>query len=130
MQYAFQTKLQTFDFISTKPELLKDFTTFMGNTMGARKYWVDWYPVKEQILDGSSPDTPLLIDVGGGKGHDIIQFHTKFPGYKLVLQEIPEVVDNLKDSEQVFESVKYDFFTEQPLKSKLVTSIPISEHGD
>ncbi|CAG8981319.1 hypothetical protein HYALB_00005119 [Hymenoscyphus albidus] len=120
VQYAFQTKLQCFDFISADPELLKDFTTFMGNTMGARNYWVDWYPVQKQILDGAESDGTLLVDVGGGKGHDLIQFHEKFPGNKLVLEEIPQVVENLRDSEQVFESVVYDFFTEQPLKNARV----------
>jgi hypothetical protein len=46
MQYAFQIKLQTFDFFSTVPHILKDFNTFMGNTMGVRNYWVNWFLVQ------------------------------------------------------------------------------------
>ncbi|PQE28128.1 Sterigmatocystin 8-O-methyltransferase protein [Rutstroemia sp. NJR-2017a BBW] len=80
MQYAFQTKLQTFDFFSTMPHIIRDFNTFMGNTMGARDYWVQWYPVSEQILDGVTKEHPLIVDVGGGKGHDLQAFHEKFPG--------------------------------------------------
>lgn len=50
MQYAFQTKLTTFEYMSSVPPILKDFNTFMGNTMGARKYWIDWFPVQERLL--------------------------------------------------------------------------------
>ena len=90
----------------------------MGNTMGARKYWVDWYPVQERILDGVSLDTstPLIVDVGGGKGHDLIAFNAKFPGHKLVLQDLQPVIDNVLDLDKTIRTDVYDFFTEQPLK--------------
>jgi hypothetical protein len=38
MQHAFLTKDTTFERITSSPSLLKDFNTFMGNTMGARSY--------------------------------------------------------------------------------------------
>jgi hypothetical protein len=34
VQYAFQTKRQTFQLLASDPELFKDFNTFMGSTMG------------------------------------------------------------------------------------------------
>jgi hypothetical protein len=67
VQYAFQTKLGTFDYLSSRPSLLKDFGNFMGNTMGARKYWVDWFPCQTQIIDEATREFPLVIDVGGGR---------------------------------------------------------------
>lgn len=63
MQYAFQTKLSAFDFFSSLPSIFKDFNTFMSNTMGARGYWVDWFPVEERLPSNEycfilfSPDT-------------------------------------------------------------------------
>ncbi|PYI32665.1 putative O-methyltransferase [Aspergillus indologenus CBS 114.80] len=124
MQYAFGSKQSTFDRIAADPALLRDFNTFMGNTMGARKYWVDWYPVQERILDGFaavSAAAALLVDVGAGKGHDLLAFRARFPdaGGRLVLEDLPAVIDGLKEVEgqghPAIETVPYDFFTEQPV---------------
>lgn len=119
MQYAFNTKQTTFERIVSSPSLLNDFNMFMGNTMGARKYWVDWYPVQSQILDGAATDKPLIVDVGAGKGHDLLSYKNRFPNTgRLVLQDLPEVVETLGDLDEAVEKVTYDFFTEQPITGK------------
>ncbi|PGG99634.1 hypothetical protein GX51_06189 [Blastomyces parvus] len=116
MQYAFNTKQTTFERIVSSPSLLRDFNMFMGNTMGARKYWVDWYPVQSQILDGAATDKALVVDVGAGKGHDLLAYKNKFPDTgRLVLQDLPQVVEALEDLDEAIEKVTYDFFTEQPV---------------
>lgn len=35
-----------FDYMSSIPQILKDFNTFMG----ARKYLNNWFPVQERLL--------------------------------------------------------------------------------
>jgi O-methyltransferase domain len=117
IQYAFQTKLQIFDLLDSMPQVLKAFNTFMGNTMGARKYWVDWFPVEESILQGLVKSTTLIVDVGGGKGHDLQAFHQKYPHRgRLVLQDLPQTIDNIKDLDPAIESETYDFFTDQQIR--------------
>lgn len=128
MQYAFQTKLTTFELFSSRPTIFKDFNTFMGSTMGARGYWVDWFPIQERLLlldarlvvdadDDDAANSALLGDVGGGKGHDLAAFHAKFPGRgRLVLQDLAPVVESLTDLGPEIEVMTYDFFTEQPVK--------------
>ncbi|KAI1266025.1 sterigmatocystin 8-O-methyltransferase [Xylariaceae sp. FL1019] len=118
MQYAFQSKLSSFDLLASMPDVLHDFNTFMGNTMGAREYWTDWYPVQEQLLDGASSDSVLLVDVGGGKGHDIAAFHNKYPGKgRLVLEDLGAVTNNIGATlDPAIEVLQYDFFTEQPIE--------------
>ncbi|KAF3484260.1 uncharacterized protein GIQ15_03584 [Arthroderma uncinatum] len=116
MQFAFDTKQTTFERITSTPSLLKDFNMFMGNTMGARKYWVDWYPVQSQILDGVTLDKALIVDVGAGKGHDLLAYKNKFPNTgRLVLEDLPAVVEALGDLDSAIDKVAYDFFTEQPV---------------
>lgn len=78
MQYAFQTKLTTFDLFCSMPHVFRGFNTFMGNSMGARNHWVNWFPVPERLLEGATQDPALLVDVGAGKGHDLIAFHNKY----------------------------------------------------
>ncbi|KAM3513148.1 hypothetical protein MY11210_003173 [Beauveria gryllotalpidicola] len=118
MQYAFQTKLTTYELFSSIPQVHKDFNLFMGHVMGARNYWVDWYPIEQQLLDGASDQAPLLVDVGAGKGHDLLAFYEKYPGRgKLVLQDLSSVTDSVKGTiDAAIDVMTYDFFTEQPVK--------------
>lgn len=127
MQYAFQTKLAVFQLFGSMPPVLEDFHTFMGNTMGARSYWVDWFPVQERLLDGAEEEegeeeneAALMVDVGAGKGHDLLVFHEKYPGRgRLVLQDLAVVTDALGYClDPAIERMEYDFFTEQPVKGK------------
>ncbi|KAF2184635.1 sterigmatocystin 8-O-methyltransferase [Zopfia rhizophila CBS 207.26] len=124
VQYANQTKYDIFDYLASMPSLFQDFNLFMGNTMGSRAYWCDWYDVKGRVLDGfdESKGPALLVDVAGGNGHDLQIFHDKFKqkGYpgKLVLQELPKVLEGIKEGEldAKIERAEYDFFTEQPAR--------------
>lgn len=120
MQYAFQTKLNTFQLFSSIPRVFKDFNTFMGNTMGARSYWVDWFPAQDQLLNGATGESALIVDVGAGKGHDLIAFHTKYPNRgRLVLQDLASVTESVLDLDPAIERMTYDFFTEQPVKGRI-----------
>lgn len=121
MQYAFQTKLSTFDFFATLPAVFRDFNTFMGNTMGARGYWVDWFPVEDRLLtEDYDCNTALLVDVGAGKGHDLVAFHNKYPGLgRIVLQDLPNIIEGISQVDPAIELMEYDFFTEQPVKSTI-----------
>lgn len=120
MQYAFQTKLTTFELFTSMPTVFKDFNTFMGNTMGARGYWVDWYPLQDRLLDGADPDSALLVDVGAGKGHDLQAFHEKFPKEgPLFLQDLGSVIHSLTGLSSGIHRMTYDFFEEQPVKGTI-----------
>ncbi|KAI0546328.1 sterigmatocystin 8-O-methyltransferase [Xylaria curta] len=119
MQYAFQTKLSSFELFHSIPWVMKDFNSFMGSSMGARQIWLDWYPMQERLIDGSDPsnDPALLVDIGGGWGHDIIAFHNKYPNKgKLILQDLPDVIKDCRALPPGVEGMGYDFFTEQPVK--------------
>ncbi|KAK4496566.1 hypothetical protein PRZ48_012546 [Zasmidium cellare] len=103
IQFAHGTKYHTFEYLAKlRPDRFTDFHLFMGNTMGARSYWVDWYPVAERLLDGLDASSgSLLVDVDGGKGHDLQAFIKKFPDTKgkLVLQDLPEALASIKDGD-------------------------------
>ncbi|KAL3476738.1 S-adenosyl-L-methionine-dependent methyltransferase [Aspergillus californicus] len=117
VQYALKTEQTIFEIIGSAPALLMDFHMFMGNTTGARRYWIDYYPVQNRILDGASPETALIVDVGAGKGHDLLAYNDKFPNTgRLVLQDLQTVTGGLKNQlDPGIEVVAYDFFTEQPV---------------
>lgn len=119
MQYAFQTKLSSFELFHSIPWVFRDFNTFMGNSGGARQIWLDWYPMQERLIHGSDTTngSALFVDIGGGYGHDTLAFHDKYPNKgKLILQDLPDVVAKTRDFPPGVEAMGYDFFTEQPVQ--------------
>lgn len=124
IQYANQTKLSVFDFFMTTPSLFQDFNMFMGNTLGSREYWHDWYDVPGRLLHGfdTAHSSALLVDVGGGKGHDVQAFHDQFKehGYKgeLILEDQQEVLDAIPDTalNKSIKKIVQDFFAPQKIR--------------
>ena len=81
-----------------------------------------FYPVESNLAnDAKTVDGAVfLVDIGGGKGHDLQELHRKYlklPG-KLVLQDLREVVEEAKSSglDQKIVTMEHDFFTPQPIK--------------
>lgn len=85
---------------------------------------MDWFPVSDRILYDASKDSPLIVDVGGGKGHDLQIFHEKFPGHgKLILQDLPHVLKQAEDLDSIVECLGYDFFTPQPIHGDYLPTV-------
>lgn len=77
--------------------------------------WWEFYPVKERLTAGFDKATSdvFLVDVGGGRGHDLLSFANgiKSPG-RLILQDLPEVIADVTEK-TAFENQTHDFFTSQ-----------------
>lgn len=125
LQHAFGTDKEAFDFWHQFPEILDNFNTFMTGNRGSRPAWIEWWPVEERIFKGVRLDDscPVLVDVAGGRGHDVEAFKNKFPNTgRLVVEDLPLVIDDIKDLDVEIERVKYDFFTLQPIHGNLSLS--------
>lgn len=120
VQHALQTDKPFFAILQENARLGSAFNDFMTGYGKARPSWVDYYPVQDRILTGSSKETPLLVDVGGGLGRDIAHFHATFPDAAgtLVLQDTPSVITQAQSSSPRLSSAitgtSHDFFTPQP----------------
>ncbi|KAM5382706.1 hypothetical protein ACJZ2D_002289 [Fusarium nematophilum] len=94
----------------------------MGGYRQGRPSWMDvgFFPVQEKLIDGfeQTDNAVLLVEVGGSFGHDIEEFRGKFPDAagSLVLQDLPPVIDQITKLDGKIDRIKYDFFTEQPIK--------------
>jgi len=53
----------------------------MEGVRSSRPAWADWFPVQERILDDvkTESDAVVLVDVAGGRGHDLEAFRAHFP---------------------------------------------------
>ena len=73
-----------------------------------------------------SPHRPLVVDVGGGKGHclkDIVKATPGLPMERCVLEDLPEVLGEVQKLEDPAlrgaRLVTVDFHKEQPVKGRL-----------
>ena len=122
LQYALKTSLTPFEFWGSKPDTLDDINNMMTGIRHSRPSWIEWFPVNEQLLDGYRQDTTLLVDVGGGWGHDVVAFQKKHaPNAKLALQDLPHVIINAQNLPLNVECSEHDFFArEQPIRGKKI----------
>ena len=95
----------------------------MAGYRTGRPSWMDpnFYPVEQNLVEGAKTedDAVFLVDVGGGKGHDLQELHRKHPTLpgKLVLQELKDVIEEASASglgEKIV-PMEHDFFTKQPV---------------
>ncbi|KAE8150516.1 S-adenosyl-L-methionine-dependent methyltransferase [Aspergillus avenaceus] len=123
LQYTHKTTSTTWDWLSKRPAALDRFNSFMEGNRAGRSHWAEWFPVQERLLDGAVVNkSPLLVDIAGGRGHDLIKFKQRFPGPHgdLVLEELPAVIDDISNLDEDLRRVKHDFFQPQPIKGARV----------
>lgn len=84
-----------------------------------RAEWFDFADVDAILFDGFSEGV-LMVDIGGGRGHDLEAFGRKFPERKegLVLQDLPPVIEDIGELSLEIVRMGYDFFGVQPVKGK------------
>ena len=131
-QHAFATNLETFAYWATLPEVMQNFNTYMTGNESTRLTWIDWYPIEERLLRGikSDDDAVVMIDIAGGRGHYLAAFKEKFPHIKgrFILQEVPDVIDDIQTLDSSIERMRHDMFTPQPIKGNKSTSNTKSNH--
>jgi hypothetical protein len=94
----------------------------MSDFREGRAEFLDVYPARTALLDGLPTlenDEALLVDVGGGQGHEAIKFNKAFPQVKgrLIVQDQQGMLGASETSQKV-EFIEHDFFTPQPVKGK------------
>ena len=109
------TNQDYYDWLKDNPDRLTQFDAMVKGFAASREPWVDIYPT-EQLFDEDDRDAPILVDVGGGSGHDIELFRDKHleASGRLILQDQWEVVAAAQTGRGIQKMV-HDFFTPQPV---------------
>ncbi|KAL4791471.1 S-adenosyl-L-methionine-dependent methyltransferase [Aspergillus venezuelensis] len=124
-QEGYRTSSHLFEFLRQNPLYAEQFNHHMTAYHQGRPSWMDegFFPVNS-LVEGQNigAEDVLLIDVGGGVGHDLAEFRRKHPSLpgRLLLQDLPDVVEQAKTQNQAvgktIEPVPHNFFEEQPVK--------------
>ena len=98
-----------------------NFNDLMSRKKANRGAWFSIADAQQVVLDGYDEESALLVDVGGNRGTDLGEFKKAYPGVKgeLVLQDLPPVIDDIKELDGEIVRMKYDFFTPQPVKGEI-----------
>lgn len=103
--------------VNRSPKLKDDFDTYMAAHKKGRSSIVDLLPLSS-LVEGYDKSLPvLLVDVGGGVGHQSKELKSRYP-----FLEGDIIVQDLQISKELelagVRGMNYDFFTPQPIRSK------------
>lgn len=121
-QFTYQSKIHFFDWLSQRPKIQSAFNTTMRIAQNQRgEKWFEFYPVEEKLaISDADPSKILLVDIGGNVGYDLVTLQNRFPNLKgrLVVEDLPAIVESATELPQSIERVGHDFFKPQPAELK------------
>jgi demethylsterigmatocystin 6-O-methyltransferase len=92
---------------------------WMSSFNDGHKNFLDIYPVMERLAPEalSDPGAVMMVDIGGGQGHQAIAMKTKFPTLpgRYVVQDLAHGLPAEKDRTDEVEFMVHDFMTQQPI---------------
>ncbi|OQD71075.1 hypothetical protein PENPOL_c001G04565 [Penicillium polonicum] len=118
LQFAENIDESIWTWLPQNPEKLDSCNTFMEGDRGARPSWLEWFPVEERLLCDVNPDAEtLMVDVAGGRGHDLAAFLARYPDVpgRLVLEDLPHVLEESTVDMERIEKQAFDLFKPQPI---------------
>lgn len=117
-QRGHRTEHSAFEWLSQQPKLFGALQLLMGALQSSE--WIIGFDLLDQAAQAATApqpkpsESPFLVDVGGGHGHQCKQLLDKYPSLKgrLVLQDLPQAVDKLAPIDGL-RIVAQDFFKKQ-----------------
>lgn len=120
--HTYQTDLPFFAWMKGHPERLANFNQFMTIQRAGVPDWLSVFPVEDKCaswVKSAGDSSALLVDVGGGLGHQCAGFRAKYPNLpgRVILQDQQHVVEHVSVS-PAFESMAHDFWEPQPIQGR------------
>lgn len=118
--------------------LLPQWAQHMGDFMESHsrynhRVWTELFPT-ETIANDARKDRVLVVDIGGGKGHDALKFaelHPEIPDGSLVVQDLPHVIKEAKalEGQKKVVPCEYNYLDPQPIKGARAYYIHVVIHN-
>ena len=120
-QYGHGINVHAFEWVSSRPHVLQELHHYMSGLQGGKILWYEegFYPIEERLITGlkTDGDHGAIVDVGGSAGHAMKGFQAKHPDWngRLIVQDLPEVIQQAPKDSQGIDMMVHDFFTPQPI---------------
>lgn len=118
--FACATGSEFWNHLKKTPEHAEIFNNFMATRRQGKPNWHDIYPIEQELSsENIGQDDILLVDVGGNRGHDLVNIRAKHPRLvgKMVVQDLPSVVAHASfPSDSNITAMPHDFFSPQPIQ--------------
>ena len=114
IQKAYNMDLPGFVWFPNQPKRFAYFQQVMTVQRAGALDWLSVFPVEKAISGWSAhSDKALLVDVGGGFGHQCLAFRAKYPKLpgRLIPQDIPQTLEHVRPMESVEKMVQIFFRT-------------------
>tara|TARA_R110002003_G_scaffold124_19_gene11346 strand:- start:5903 stop:6478 length:576 start_codon:yes stop_codon:yes gene_type:complete len=93
-------------------QAMEFFTSDAGYAMAHVVHAFDWSRL---------PSTATIVDLGGSTGDAAFALAAQYPGFDIVVQELPEVIAQARPREGLnVRFMAHDFFAEQPVRGAAV----------
>lgn len=124
-QLGTREDLTFWEYFAKYPKIGSDFNLAMQCLESGLKSGIGLYPAQERLVEGFKGGV-LIVDVGGGIGHDLKRWYQKCGDQdaRYVLQDLENVLTNA-NVEPPLEVMTQDFFQPQKVKGK--TACEMSE---
>lgn len=120
--FEYTNGMTLWEFMKKNEKHRKYFDDYMAQRRQGLITWHETFPMASQLgpMAKKDPKAVLLVDIGGGWGHEIQSFHKKHPDVpgRLILQDLSVILDKVESQGTAvgIEIMRYDFFTPQPVK--------------
>ncbi len=120
--YGHHTDDTFYAWLNTHPVQQAGFNGFMEAHRAMLPTWLDVVKFESEFAQGVSSEEAVFVDVGGGNGAQCAELKKACPNLKgrVILQDTPGMVKTAMSVDGM-ETMAYDFFTEQPIKSTFST---------
>ena len=109
--------------VKLDPVYFADWNAAMNAQGIATSFAISIFPFHAELSKLETTDeTALVVDVGGGLGHATKQIKELCGDLKgkVILQDRPEVLNDIKEELVGIEKMGHDFFTPNPVKGMLL----------
>lgn len=116
------------------PQWAQHMADFMeSHSRYNHRSWTELFPT-ETISKDAKKDRALVVDIGGGKGHDALKFaelHPGIPDGSLIVQDLPHVLKEATTFEGQKKVVpcEYNYLDPQPIKGARAYYIHVVIHN-
>lgn len=116
-------EITTFDhLIGVDPTQISRLSALMQRMQSERPHWTQWFP-EEVIFPTGVDEGGAFVDVGGGRGHDLLALAKQYPhrASRFILQDLQSVSEEVDSSDDTQKDPRmtvmaHDFFQEQPVR--------------